>query len=80
LSGLARIHQSLLPARSDCAAWTTLSKQERVVAELAGQALTNKAIAAQLFLSPNTVNYHLRNVFRKLGITSRVQLALRAPH
>jgi DNA-binding CsgD family transcriptional regulator len=76
LSGVARIYRSPLPPP----AWATLSKQERVVAEPAGQALTNKAIAAQLFLSPNTVNYHLRNVFRKLGIRSRVQLAERAPH
>ena len=76
MSGVARIYRSPLPPP----AWATLSKQERVVAEPAGQALTNKAIAAQLFLSPNTVNYHLRNVFRKLGITSRVQLAQRAPH
>jgi DNA-binding CsgD family transcriptional regulator len=80
LSGRPVIHQSPLPPRTDCAAWTTLSKQERAVAELAGRALTNKEIAAELFLSPHTVNYHLRNVFRKLGITSRVQLALRAQH
>jgi DNA-binding CsgD family transcriptional regulator len=83
-SGGPLIHQSPLRARPapdpHPTGWATLSKQERAVADLAGQALTNKEIATRLFLSPHTVNYHLRNVFRKLGITSRVQLALRAPH
>jgi len=83
-SGTPLIYQSLLrvgPATDPhLTGWATLSKQERAVADLAGQALTNKEIATRLFLSPHTVNYHLRNVFRKLGITSRVQLALRAPH
>jgi DNA-binding CsgD family transcriptional regulator len=52
-----------------------LSVREREIAELAGQALTNQQIAGRLNRSPHTVNYHLRQIFQKLGISSRVELA-----
>ena len=52
-----------------------LTPQELQVARYVAEGLSNKAIAAQLFLSPRTIDSHLRNVFTKLGITSRTQLA-----
>ncbi len=52
-----------------------LTPQERRVAALVAEGLTNREVAARLFLSPKTIETHLGNVYRKLGVRSRLQLA-----
>ena len=52
-----------------------LTPSERRIAELAAAGQQNREIAEALFVTTATVEYHLRNAYRKLGITSRTQLA-----
>ncbi|MET0460508.1 MAG: helix-turn-helix transcriptional regulator, partial [Ilumatobacteraceae bacterium] len=50
------------------------TETERTVAELVAEGLSNQAVASRIFLSRHTVDFHLRHIFRKLGIGSRVVL------
>jgi DNA-binding CsgD family transcriptional regulator len=52
-----------------------LSRAEMAVARLVAKGLTNREVAGELYVSVKTVEYHLRNSFIKLDITSRRQLA-----
>ena len=58
---------------------TALTPQELQVAALVREGLPNRDVAARLFVSPRTVDFHLRNVFTKLGVSSRTELAARLP-
>jgi DNA-binding NarL/FixJ family response regulator len=55
----------------------TLTRQELAVARLVAAGGTNREAAAKLVVSVKTIEYHLGNVYAKLGVTSRTQLALR---
>jgi DNA-binding CsgD family transcriptional regulator len=52
-----------------------LTATERSVAELVGEGRTNREVADALFMSPSTVQAHLKHIFRKLGVRSRTELA-----
>jgi DNA-binding NarL/FixJ family response regulator len=51
-----------------------LTRQELQVVRAVGQGITNREVAAQLFISPRTVDHHLRSIFQKLGVSSRSEL------
>jgi DNA-binding CsgD family transcriptional regulator len=61
--------------KRDPSTFDQLTPQEIHISRLVAQGMSNKEVAAQLFLSPRTIDYHLRNVYSKLGLTSRTQLA-----
>src|SRR5262249_20316881 len=61
--------------RRDPSTLSQLTPQELQIARFVAEGMSNKQVAAQLFLSPRTIDSHLRNVFSKLAISSRTQLA-----
>jgi DNA-binding CsgD family transcriptional regulator len=66
-------------AAASPSAAASLTAQELQVARLVSEGLTNRDVAAQLFISPRTVDHHLRGVYRKLGISTRTELARLLP-
>jgi DNA-binding NarL/FixJ family response regulator len=63
------------PAAAEDSGVGSLTQREREICELITERMTNKQIAAQLFLSEKTIESHIRNVFHKLGASSRVDVA-----
>ena len=55
--------------------WESLTRGERSVAALVAEGLTNRQVGQRLFISPHTVNTHLRHAFRKLDVSTRAGLA-----
>jgi DNA-binding CsgD family transcriptional regulator len=70
--GVRRRHRR--HAERPVSGWASLTDAERRVADVVAEGLTNVKAAERLFLSPHTVDFHLRHIFRKLGIGSRVEL------
>jgi DNA-binding CsgD family transcriptional regulator len=54
--------------------WESLTRTERNVASNVSEGLTNRKVAARMYLSPHTIDFHLRHIFRKLHVKSRVEL------
>jgi DNA-binding CsgD family transcriptional regulator len=63
------------PRKRPSHGWESLTETERAVSRLVAEGLTNGAVARRLYISPHTVNTHLRHVFAKLDISNRVALA-----
>jgi DNA-binding CsgD family transcriptional regulator len=71
--GIRRQHGRRQPR--PIAGWNSLTDTERRVAEVVAEGLTNRQTGGRLFVSRHTIDFHLRQIFRKLAITSRVELA-----
>ena len=69
------VRRRLVTPEPETHGWAALTSAEINVARLVAEGLTNREVADCLFVSPHTVNSHLRHVFTKLGINSRVELA-----
>jgi transcriptional regulator of acetoin/glycerol metabolism len=69
-----RIASGLAARPREGRGWDSLTPAERDVAKIIAEGATNREAAARLYLSPHTIDFHLRQIFRKLGLASRVEL------
>ena len=69
------VRRRLVPRERAETGWEAMTDSELAVARLVAQGLTNREVAEQLFVSPHTVSSHLRSIFAKLEINSRLALA-----
>ncbi|GAA2930129.1 helix-turn-helix transcriptional regulator [Streptomyces mexicanus] len=72
------VSNSTASRRRPASGWHSLTRAELRVARLVATGLSNRAVAERLVLSPHTVDTHLRHVYAKLAIRSRVQLVRHA--
>jgi DNA-binding NarL/FixJ family response regulator len=70
-----RAHRRTTAGNADGTRLESLTGRELEITHLVVDRMTNNQIASELFLSPKTVETHLRNIFRKVGVGSRVELA-----
>ncbi|GIM95512.1 helix-turn-helix domain-containing protein [Paractinoplanes toevensis] len=77
-AAVAALLERLQPGRAGGRTLAALTAQEAAIAALVGQGCTNQQIARRLAISRHTVNFHLRQIFLKLAIRSRVNLAVLA--
>ena len=75
LDGVGHPPRRPQPPSRPCFGWDALTDAEHVVAEQVAEGRTNRAVAEALYVSVHTVNTHLRSIFAKLDLHSRVQLA-----
>jgi DNA-binding CsgD family transcriptional regulator/DNA-binding Lrp family transcriptional regulator len=68
------VRRRVAAAEKPATGWAAMTKSELAVAQLVADGLTNREVAERLFVSPHTVNTHLRQVFAKLQVHSRVDL------
>ena len=68
------VRRRLVKVSRPASGWSSLTDSEVAVVRLVADGLTNREVAERLFVSPHTVSMHLRHVFTKLEITSRVEL------
>jgi DNA-binding NarL/FixJ family response regulator len=75
-----RPHRRTRPGKTDGTRIDSLTERELQVARLVVERKTNPEIATELFLSPKTVETHLRNIFHKINVSTRVELARAVEH
>jgi DNA-binding NarL/FixJ family response regulator len=69
------VRRRLVPTELETNGWAAMTTSELAVARLVAEGLMNREVAERVFVSPHTVNSHLRHVFSKLGTNSRAELA-----
>ena len=68
------VRRRIIASKRPATGWEALTSAEAAVAQLAAEGKTNREIAETLFISPHTVNSHLRHIFAQLNVNSRVSL------